>query len=179
MQRTKPVAAILISTFMLAACGGGISSLKTEEKSLYDVNESSGRSIMALAESLNKDASEMPSYETVWKSSLEASQELEKSTRLLEEVSLPEETAQIKENSMVNLSSTIRIVEKITELSGEARALLIDDISDVDSSTRDTKLKEINTSLNGFRGRLEKSKEKFDNLNTQLLEESSTNNNNS
>lgn len=179
MQFKKPFVAILISTFMLAACGGGIASLKTEEKGLYDANEASGASVLNLAEALNKDASEMPSYETVWKSSLETSQQLEKSARLLEELSLPEETAQIKENSMVNLNSTIRIVEKIQEISGDARALLIDETSDVDESTRDAKLQEINTSLNGFRGRLEKSKEKFDNLNTQLIEESSANNSNS
>lgn len=176
MQSKKPLVAILATTLILTACGGALSSLKTSEKSLYDINEEAGKAAINLAETLNKDASEMPSYETVWNTSRETSQQLAKSARLLKELSLPEETTQIKENSMINLDSTIRIVDKINEISGQARALLIDEAGELDQAARDTQLNEMNTSLSGFRGRLEKSKEKFDNLNTQLLKESATNN---
>lgn len=176
MQRKKQIISTLVASFLLVGCSTGLSSLTNEEKTLHDTNIAAANDSMHLAEMLNEDADTMPSYETVWNSSRETGQKLKKALTAIEKLSLPEETAQVLENTDVTLQSTLRIVEKVEEISAEARALLIEEDSALTAEQRDARLSEINTTLYGFRGRLEKSKEKFENLNEQLLELSATNN---
>lgn len=172
MSIKKRFLAIFLSAFILAGCGGGLSSLTSEEKSLYDANTEAGNSALGLSQALNMAQDENPDYATMWEKAQETSQALAKSERIMGELELGEETAQILENSTINVEATSRIVEKVKEITSNGKAMNMDEGAEMSPQ----EVEEMLTSLNGFKGRLEKSKEKFDNLNEQLLEDSATNN---
>lgn len=160
----KPISAFFVSLLLLAGCGGALANLNEAEKTLYNINKNTAEKAMELSSALSQRAETVQGYEDLWEKTKEAALMLEKNLETAKNLNLPEETAQLGENSIVALDATYRIVDKARELAIEARGL------SQSETPSEAQLEQINKSLDGYSSRLEKSKEKFDNLNTQLVD---------
>jgi len=163
-----PFITFFIGIFLLAGCqASNISHLNEDETKLHEINQDTADQIRQLSEALEEPTNENPNYTAMWEKAGEAESVLAKSARELEPLNLPEETAQVKENTAVILESTSRIVDKVRELTADGKYLASEEASEEISAD----LNQILASLHGYKERLAKSAEKFENLNTQLTED--------
>jgi len=163
-----PFIAFLLGIFLLAGCqASDISHLSEDETRLYEINRDTADHLRQLSEALEEPTNENPNYALMWEEAGEAESVLAKSIRHIESLNLPEETAQVKENTAVILESTNRIVDKVRELTADGKYLAFE----VASEETYAELDQILASLHGYKERLTKSAEKFENLNSQLIED--------
>lgn len=170
MQIKKPFLAFLTASFFLVGCSSLGANLQGDVKKLYEMGKNTGQQVMSLADTLTTVEQGSPDYQKIWEDAKRAGDTLEAGINSINELSFTEENAQLGENAIAIFESTNRIVEKVRELAADGRYFSTEELPESESE-----LTNIDTILSGYQGRLEKSKEKLDNLITQILEQDSNN----